>query len=192
MEKKITYFKKSGPGNTDELIKLAKNRAKENDIKTVLVASGSGESGVKVAEAFKDSGINIVIVTYHFGFREPGVWTMKEKYVKALTKLGACMLSTTHALSGIERSFTSEFGSISRTETVAAVLRSLFGQGIKVCVEISVMAADGGFAPIDEDIIAMGGTGKGLDTACVIRPANMNSFFDLKIKEIICIPGGSD
>jgi hypothetical protein len=36
--------------------------------------------------------------------------------------------------------------------------------------------------------LKMGGTGKGLDTALVLRPANSQDFFDLKVKEILCKP----
>jgi len=49
------------------------------------------------------------------------------------------------------------------------------------------MAADSGAIPI-EDVIAVGGTGNGADTAILIRPAHMNNFFDAKIREFIIIP----
>ena len=63
----------------------------------------------------------------------------------------------------------------------------LFGQGTKVAVEIAVMAADAG-ALSGEDIISIGGTGRGADTALVLKPAHQNNFFDLRIREIICKP----
>ena len=70
---------------------------------------------------------------------------------------------------------------------IANTLR-LMGQGMKVVIEISVMAADAGLVRTDEDIIAIGGSGRGADTAVVLRPVNSNDFFDLKIKEILCKP----
>ncbi len=64
----------------------------------------------------------------------------------------------------------------------------LFGQGTKVAVEISIMAADAG-ALSGNDIVAIGGTIKGVDTALIIRPANQSDIFtDLRIREIICKP----
>ena len=69
---------------------------------------------------------------------------------------------------------------------IADTLR-LMGQGVKVAVEIAVMAADAGVLS-GQDIIAIGGTAKGADAAVVIKPAHMNNFFDLKIREIICKP----
>ena len=56
-------------------------------------------------------------------------------------------------------------------EMVANTLR-IFGEGMKVACEITLMAADAGMIRTDDDIIAMGGTGKGLDTALVLRPVN--------------------
>jgi hypothetical protein len=64
----------------------------------------------------------------------------------------------------------------------------LFGQGIKVCVEVTIMAADAGLIPMDSEIIAIGGTAWGADAAVVLEPAHMTNFFDLKIKEIIAMP----
>jgi hypothetical protein len=56
-------------------------------------------------------------------------------------------------------------------------------------VEISVMAADSGAIPCcDDEVIAIGGTGYGADTACVVRPAHANSFFDFEVREILAIP----
>jgi len=70
---------------------------------------------------------------------------------------------------------------------MAYTLRT-FGQGTKVAVEIAVMAADAGLVRTDEDVISMGGTASGADTALVIQPACSADFFDLKVKEIICKP----
>jgi hypothetical protein len=62
------------------------------------------------------------------------------------------------------------------------------GQGMKVVVEISVMAADSGLVGVDEDIIVIAGSGRGADYAVVLKPVYSNDFFDLKIKEILCKP----
>jgi hypothetical protein len=64
------------------------------------------------------------------------------------------------------------------------------GEGTKVCVEITLMAADAGSIPVDKDIVAIAGTGSGADTALKIQPANAARFFDLKIKEVIAKPHG--
>ena len=100
---------------------------------------------------------------------------------------GAKILTATHALSGVERAIRKRHETIMPLELIAHTLR-LFGEGTKVCVEIAIMAADAGLVRTDEDIIAIGGTGRGADTAVVLRPVNSNDFFDLKVKEILCKP----
>ena len=72
-------------------------------------------------------------------------------------------------------------------EVIANTLRIL-GQGMKVVCEISIMAADAGLVRTDEDIIAIGGTGRGADTAAVLKPVNSQRFFDLRVREIVCKP----
>jgi hypothetical protein len=63
-----------------------------------------------------------------------------------------------------------------------------FGQGTKVALEIAAMAADAGLVRVDEDIIAIGGTGRGADTALVLAPSYVHRFFNTRVKEIICKP----
>ncbi|RLI32936.1 hypothetical protein DRO66_10840, partial [Candidatus Bathyarchaeota archaeon] len=70
---------------------------------------------------------------------------------------------------------------------IAQTLR-MFGQGMKVVVEIVAMAADAGVIPADKDVVAIAGTGRGADTAVVITPANAHRFFEMAIKEIIVKP----
>jgi len=64
----------------------------------------------------------------------------------------------------------------------------LFGEGTKVCVEISVMAADAGLIPVNRDVVAIAGTNSGADTAIVVKPATTSDFFSLEVREIIAKP----
>ena len=70
---------------------------------------------------------------------------------------------------------------------VASVLR-LFCAGVKVAVEVTLMAADAGAIPVDKDVVAIAGSWRGADTAILIRPANTTNFLDLDIHEIIAKP----
>ncbi len=188
VSKQTDYFTKGGEQNTKRTIQLGLNRAKQLGIKTVLVPSTSGKSGVEALEVFKNKGMQIVVVTHHFGFKEKGKWEMDPKHVETLSKGGACIFAASHALSGVERSFRGKFQGISLVEAIGQTIKHVFGQGIKVAIEISLMCADAGFAPADDDILAFGGTSTGLDTAVILRPAHMNSLFDLKVKEIVAMP----
>ena len=97
------------------------------------------------------------------------------------------MLTTIHAFSGVKKKKKNEFGGIYPAEIMASALRML-GQGVKVAVEISVMALDSGLVPYGEELIAVGGTGRGADTACVVRPDHSNSILDTKVLEVLCRP----
>ena len=186
----IVYFEKAGSQNTDDTIRLALERAKELDIKHVVVASTSGATGVRAAIAFEGSGIKVIVVGHHVGFSGPGQRELEEQHIQQLQEMGATIVEATHALSGVERSITRRLGGASRVEVIAEALRTVISVGTKVCVEISIMAADAGQVPVDgkTEIIAIGGTWDGADTACVIRPAHANNFFDLQVMEIICMP----
>ncbi len=63
------YFEKQGRGNTERTLQIAKARAEEVGIRTILVATTSGATGVRVAEEFR--GFNVVVVTHCTGFSKP-------------------------------------------------------------------------------------------------------------------------
>jgi hypothetical protein len=184
-KKKTIYFRQVGKQNTDALLGFVKEYADKEGIKDIVVASTSGETGTKASEIFK--GYNLVIVTHCFGFQEPGKTELLEEHKKTILANGARIFTGVHALSSVERAIRKDFGTIQPLELIANVLR-LMGEGTKVCVEIALMAADAGLIPVDRDIVAIAGTGKGADTALRIRPANAARFFDLKIREIIAKP----
>lgn len=186
IERKIVYFEKPGEENTEETLKLAFERARELGIKHVVLASSYGDTARKALKYLGD-GMRLVVVTYHTGFLEEGKNTMDPETENFLRSKGVIIVRQSHVLSGIERSITRKFGGISRVEVIAEALRSLFGHGLKVCVEIAVMAADSGAIPLEE-VVAIGGRIRGADTAVVLRPAHMNNFFEMQIKEIICMP----
>ena len=185
VERKTVYFESAGKHNTDAVLKLAKDYAEAEGIRHIVVASTTGETGAKAAQMFK--GFGLVVVTHHMGFREPGVHELREEFRQQILEHGAKILTSTHALSSVERAIRKMFGTIQPLELIANALR-LLGEGTKVCVEIVVMATDAGLIPVDKDVIAIAGTGRGADTALVIKPANASTFFDLRIRETIAKP----
>lgn len=190
MMAEIVYFDEPGKQNTNRTVDLAIQRAVARRIRHIVVASSTGRTGVMAAEKASKKGINTTVVTYHFGFERKGEGTMMQQNLDKLRELNTKIVSATHALSGIERAITKKFGGPSRVEVIAEALRSLFGQGMKVCVEITVMASDSGCIPVDDktEIIAIAGTDEGADTAVVIKPSNASTFFDLEVREIIAMP----
>lgn len=180
------YFDKPGKDNTDAVIRIVLDAAKERGLSHLVVASTGGDSAKKLMEAAKGLDLNIVVVTHNVGFSEEGKDGFDDGIREELTKAGHKVLTATMATRNISKAVSSTLGGYSQTELIINTLR-IFGQGMKVCPEIAVMAADAGLIPFD-DVIAVAGTGRGWDTAAVIRATSSNKFFNLKVREILCKP----
>lgn len=185
IEKTIVYFSSPGENNTETVLALARRRAEELGIKNVVVASVRGETGVKASKIFK--GFNLIIVTHHTGFKEPGKQELSEENRKVIETNGGKIFTGTHVFANVERAIRNKFNTVYPVEIMAQTLR-LFGEGMKVAVEITAMAADAGLIPVDRDVISIAGTSKGADTAIVIKSANSTRIFDMIIREIIAKP----
>ena len=179
------YFEKSGSANTDKTLELAKKRAVKLGIRNIVVASRTGSTGVKASEIFKD--FNLVVVTFVTGFEEPNIQSFLPENRDLIARSGANILTATHAFGALGRAVRKKFNAIQVDEIIANVLR-LFGQGVKVACEVACMAADAGLIRTDEDAVAIGGSGYGSDVAIIVRPSNTHTFFEMKIKEIVCKP----
>lgn len=185
IKKSILYFADKGEVNTDETLKAAKERAAELGIKDIVVASTRGGAGLKTAEKFK--GYNVVVVTHSTGFGELGVQQLSDEMADKIRAVGGNILTATHIFRGVNRAIQNKFDTVYPAGIIAQTLR-LFGQGMKVVVEIAAMAADAGMIPADKDIVVIAGSNKGADTAVVIKPANSHNLFEMSVKEIIAKP----
>jgi hypothetical protein len=185
MEVKTVYFENTGRKNTEEVLRIARQRAEELGIKTILVASTSGDTAVKAIKVF--SGLKVIVISHVTGYRAPNTQQFTEENRKIVESNGSIILTTAHAFAGISRAMRNKFNTHVFGDIVANVLR-IFGDGVKVACEITMMAADSGLARTDEEIIAIAGSNEGTDTAVVLTPVNSQNFFDLKVKEILCKP----
>ena len=179
-------WSEAGEGNTKKTVELAVAEAKQRQIPYVLVASNTGRTAQAVLDEAQGA-LQVICVTHHEGFKEPGHDEMEPQMRQALQEQGAKVLTTPHVLAGVDRAVRNQFGGLYPPEIIASALRML-GQGVKVCVEIAIMALDGGLIPYGTEVIAIGGTSRGADTAAIIRPAHSNSVFDTRIVEILCRP----
>ena len=183
------WFERPGRENTDAVIAKVLERLAQGDIGHVVVATTSGSTGVRFAEALEECEADLVCVAHHAGFRGGDEVEIEAENADAMRRGGGGLLTTSHALSGVGRSISQKFGGITPVEIIAHTLR-LFGQGTKVCVEIAIMAADAGKIPTDRNVLCVGGTGSGADTAVVLQAAHANNLFDLRIRETLCRPIG--
>jgi len=182
---RTVYFKEPGVVNTDETLRVAKERADELGIRNIVVASYTGETGVRASRVFK--GYNLVVVAGMVGFMEPNQDRLLPENRRIIEEGGGKILRACHAFGGLGRAVNRKFGAIQVDEVIAHVLR-LFGAGVKVACEVACMAADAGYFRTDKECVAIGGTGGGADSALVLLPSNTHRFFDARIREIICKP----
>jgi len=112
---------------------------------------------------------------------------LSEEYRESIQSAGGQILTCQHAFGGVGRAVRKKLGTYELEEVMAYTLR-IFGEGTKVACEIALMAVDAGLVRTDEDAISIGGTGRGADTAIVLRPTNAQTFFDMRIREILCKP----
>lgn len=186
MEEKVTYFEEMGIVNTGDTLRIAKGRADETGLRTLLIASTFGHTIGKAFEVFDGGCYNFIVVG---GKREE----FPDEVYQSLVDGGH------HAL------FNSDYD-FSYPEMAWEILRR-FCEGMKVCVEMTLIATDLGILAAGEKVIAIAGTGRygfeeggGADTAIVIEAVKSKDFFDFdvptlqskregrKIKEILCKP----
>ena len=180
MEEKIVYFEKPGKENTAEVIKLVLERAKSRDINRIVLASTRGYTAKSFLDAVSGKDIHLVVVPWQFNFKDEGnpfpQELVKELQAKKHIVHFGTMLFHTGDLYGTDTPM-----------ALANVLRVL-GQGMKVCVEITMMACDGGCIKMGEKVMVVAGTHSGADFAVVATAASSTQVTSLRINEIICKP----
>jgi len=172
IERKVEYFANFGSQNTEKIIEAVRDRIHGGDVKTIVVASTSGETGVKFAKALKGLA-NVIAVSYE---------EMEPTHKRQIIEFGGKVVEKAHlplhakGMDDVRKSFYT------------------FGQGFKVAVEVIFIAADKGEVDLYGDVIGIGGTGEGADTAIIARATTTKEIFSedenkkLEIREIIAMP----
>lgn len=207
METTTIYFEKVGEANTDIALAAAKKRAKELGIKTIVIASSRGVTGVKALDVF--DGMKVVVVGHEYGHIEQNATDFLEENRRIIESRGGKIVAGIHGFGGLDNAFRSRpamvpggappavgaggppMGMPAPMPVPGEIIARTFGlfcRGMKVATEITIMAADAGQVRTDEEIIAIAGSSRGSDTAIVIKPANAARFFELRIREVICKP----
>lgn len=179
MEKKIVYFERAGKVNTEETLRLAKIRAQELGIKNVVLASINGYTAKKALEIFKD--VRFIVVGLDRGsFDKDLLRKLEGKKVPIL--------------------FSREV-EYAYPEIMRNAFRKL-SEGVKVCMDICMIAAEEGVVPEGKEVVAVAGTGPirfeeggGADTVLVMIPRKSEQFNKLPekaerrdVKEVVCKP----
>jgi len=179
MDASITYFEETGPANTAAVLEIIKRRARETGVKHVVIASTTGATARAAAAAFADTEVRLVIVPHQWRWREERQFD--RSLIPDLERAGHRVYWSTMLF------HTEELYGNSAGTALANILRT-FGQGMKVCLEILLMAANGGQVDIGEQVIVAAGSGKGADTAILATAATSNRLKEVRIHEILCKP----
>jgi hypothetical protein len=170
---RTVLFDEPGSENTESVLEAVSEKIDETGIKTIVIASTSGKTAIKFAKALKEKA-EVVAVSWKI---------IPSESIKELENLGVkiCDFENYLPLHEIGR------------DLVRNTLYAL-GQGIKVCVEVVLIAVDKGIVSLGQDVIAVGGTGSGSDSAMVVRATSTADMFGsdiqkrLEIREIFALP----
>jgi hypothetical protein len=162
-QKQITYFKKPGADNTDDVLRLAKERSDRLGIGTIVLASTRGGTAEKALNIL--GGKDLIIVGIDRDRFSPE--TMKKAEKKGFPVI-----------------FSHETDYDYSDDMKAAFRR--FSQGMKVSVEDVVIACSKDVLEEGGDVVSLAGSSWGADTAIVINSAS--DFPSVKVREVICMP----
>ncbi|MFW6457832.1 MAG: hypothetical protein ACOCY6_00260 [Halodesulfurarchaeum sp.] len=172
--------------DTGAILERAQEYARANEIEDVVVASTSGETGVRAVETFDTDVRNVVVVAHASGYRDPNTQEFESEYREQIEASGGTVFVGPMVMSNIGSAIAKKEG-FSANELVADVLR-LFGQGTKVALECVLMACDAGVIPSEREVLSVAGTGSGADTVLSIHSANSRDLFDARIREVLVKP----
>ncbi len=194
IKRQVYYFDEAGEGNTRSVIDAVSQRLEAGGIKKVIVASTSGETALKFARKLKDKAELICVSQAPYRREWDEEWPcLKQRFTQEMERLGVAIVDRAPYVfhnSVLEAAPWSD----AFPERLVKETLYCFGQGMKVAVEVVLMAVSCGYATPYEDVIGIGGSGKGADTAIVLRATYPACLFDkdptkkLEIKEIIAMP----
>jgi len=194
--REVYYYKFKGEVNTEHVVKVAVRRALEVEASALIVASETGRSALKAVKLLRDlnAGLKLIVVTHPpdetwgpegkipIGLRHP----RNVKALKCLESLGAIIVQSTRPLAPPSRSLGWDEP---LPEVIIDRVLSILGQGVKIAVEVSLMAVDAGAVNRGDVVVSLGGTFKGLDTAIVAKTTYSYYFLkEYELLEIIAKP----
>jgi hypothetical protein len=193
-KRQVYYFDEPGEGNTDLVVKAVSRRLEAGGVSEVIVASTSGETAVKFARALKGKARLLCVSEAPYRREWGEKWPcLKAKFKKELRELGVDIIDEVPYVFHDSLLESARWSAIFPERLVKETLYC-FGQGLKVAVEVALLAVSCGKVAPFRDVIAVGGSSKGADTAIVLRATYPACLFDkdaakrLEIREIIAMP----
>jgi hypothetical protein len=187
-EKTVIYLSKAGPKECPQCLAATVERARELKIRHAVAATTSGRTALELARAFMKAGVKCRVVGVGYAQNYADKWGhLDPKIVRQAARLDVEFVRAGHAMGGINSAIHDRFGTLSPNKIVANTYYTI-GHGFKVAVEVALIAADACAVPRGKEILALGGAGKGADTSLVILSKSSAEFFDLRVREIVCMP----
>ncbi len=198
-ERTTACFKNPGAENTRATLErcirrlimgdLANGEKKEEPI--LIIPTTTGHSALLAMELLSNHPeIRLIVIGHRYGFKEEGKNEIPDEVQRKIRDRGHALYFGTHLFTGLEKAFSNTYGGAYPHRLIADTLK-IFSQGTKVLFEDTVMATDAGLVSPNRWVVSAGGTGRGLDTAMVIKSAHSDHFFQMRIREILCMPEGS-
>ena len=183
IKRETIYYEEGGEELTEETLKASLEAAKELDIKTVIVASNRGITGVKAAEMFKDSGVKVIVVGHQMGFPVPKVQQFQPENWEKIEALGGVInLGTDVVTNSIRRR--QKLGH----SPMSIICQVLSSHKVKVNVEIVAKACDAGLVLPGDRVISVAGSHWGADTSVVFEASDSPNILDIKPLMYIAFP----
>jgi hypothetical protein len=183
IRRETIYYEDGGAEHTENTLRVSLEAANELGIKTILVASTSGETGVKAAEMYKDTEIQLIVVGHQMGFPVPKIQQFKPENWEKIESLGGVVnLGTDVVTNSIRRR--KRLGH----SPMSVITQTLITAKIKVNVEIVAKACDAGQILPGDKVISIAGSHYGADTSVVFIANDSPNILDIKPQMFICYP----
>jgi hypothetical protein len=194
LKRQVYYFDEPGEENTQWVVEAVSQRLEVGGIRTVIVASTSGETAVAFARSLKCKAELICVSEAPYRREWGEEWPcLKQEFRQELEGLGATIIDKAPYVFHSSVLEVARWPGAFPERLVKETLYS-FGQGLKVAVEVALIGVSCGYVTPYEDVIGVGGSSNGADTAIVLRATYPASLFDkdpakrLEIREIIAMP----
>lgn len=173
----IVYFDSPGPQNTDALLSIVAERVRQGDLNYVVVATTTGKTALSAGEVVAGEDVQIIAVPFQSNY-----WEQHRKPDEGLVAQ-----ATARGVSFIPDEPKVKYWHEVPGESPDSLRK--FGQGIKVALEVIMIAVETGMIPSGEKVIGVGGTSEGADAAVVATAAGPDKIGDLFVHEILAKPG---
>jgi uncharacterized protein len=170
------YFKNGGVEQTIPTLEAVINWLPIIKPAAIIVSSTTGETALKAGEILKDQNIRIIAASF-----QKNLWTKwgapDENFISKSRKLGVEFLPNEPIVSFLD----SEYPDIVNAwRTISS--------GFKVALQVASMCVDTGMIKPGSNVIALGGTIHGSDTAVSVEIYGYDNILKTNITGIIAMP----